>query len=327
MLGGPSIGGPRGQPGRLPPDVVIVGAASRDVDARDPRGWRLGGGVSYGALLAARLGARVGAVVGLDRDAIAAHELTLLSDAGVELARVPLERGPVFENIETVHGRRQVAHADSDPLPPDAMPTGWEAAEAVLLAPVAGELADAWADVPAPASRVALAWQGVLRRLVPGSEVLLELPRARPLFRRADVHGASPEDLAAGDARLDELLPRVGQELALTIGHRGALHLRRTPDGFAVRRLPAVPAREVRDLTGAGDVFLTTWLVGLLRAGPFGAGPLAPGRVLRLAATVASLNVEGVGLPGLPDAAGLRRRLIELRADPVASGSRRQDPS
>ena len=46
------------------PDIVVVGAASRDRVEDDPRGWRLGGAVSYAALAIARLGLRVGALVG-----------------------------------------------------------------------------------------------------------------------------------------------------------------------------------------------------------------------------------------------------------------------
>ena len=48
------------------PEVVVVGAASRDVAADDPRGWRLGGGVTYSALTTARLGLRTAALVGVD---------------------------------------------------------------------------------------------------------------------------------------------------------------------------------------------------------------------------------------------------------------------
>ena len=44
----------------------MVGAAARDVDEADPRGWRLGGGVTYGALACARLGIRTAALVGVD---------------------------------------------------------------------------------------------------------------------------------------------------------------------------------------------------------------------------------------------------------------------
>ena len=35
------------------PTLVVVGAATRDIAADDPRGWKLGGGVTYSALAAA----------------------------------------------------------------------------------------------------------------------------------------------------------------------------------------------------------------------------------------------------------------------------------
>ena len=41
------------------PEIIILGAACRDVAPDDPRGWRLGGGVSYAALATARLGLRI----------------------------------------------------------------------------------------------------------------------------------------------------------------------------------------------------------------------------------------------------------------------------
>ena len=44
------------------PQVVVIGAASRDLVDDDPRGWRLGGGVSYSALALARLGLPVRAL-------------------------------------------------------------------------------------------------------------------------------------------------------------------------------------------------------------------------------------------------------------------------
>ena len=48
------------------PDVVVVGSATRDLSDEDPRGWMLGGGVTFGALALARLGLRTGVVLGLD---------------------------------------------------------------------------------------------------------------------------------------------------------------------------------------------------------------------------------------------------------------------
>jgi sugar/nucleoside kinase (ribokinase family) len=306
------------------PQLVIIGAAARDVDETDPRGWRLGGGVSYSSLLAARLGVRIGSLIGLDREARGAHELDLMRQAGAELEIVPLERGPVFENLEGPRGRRQICRGLSDPLPPDALPARWRSAPAFLLAPVAGELDDAWAGALADEALVALAWQGLLRELAAGETVRPVPAHPRPLFTRADVAGVSREDLRGGGAPFEQLLPRTGQELALTAGERGALHMRRTASGFRIRRVRAVRAGAVRDPVGAGDSFLTAWTIGRLAGGPFGAEPLSSGRALHFAALVATLGIERGGLSGVPDAAAVRQR---LRTEAPASATRHSGES
>lgn len=296
------------------PELIVVGAAARDIDAADPRGWRLGGGVSYGALLAGRMGARVGALIGLDPAARSAHELELLRSAGVEIRVVPLERGPIFDNVETSRGRRQICQGLSDLIGPEHLPGDWRGVPAALLAPVAGELDDRWAvDLPA-SMLVALAWQGLLRGLEAGKPVVHLPAEPRPLLARADLGGVSREDLRAGGARLLDLVPVPGRELALTSGERGALHLQRELDGFRMRRIPAIPARGIGDLVGAGDSFLTAWLLARLPGGPFGPNPQPMGRALHLAALVATLGIERVGLAGVPDAGLLRRRLLEERS-------------
>src|SRR5436190_985351 len=50
-------------------DVLHIGSASRDLTPDDPRGWRLGGGVTYAALTTARLGLRTAAYIGVDEAA------------------------------------------------------------------------------------------------------------------------------------------------------------------------------------------------------------------------------------------------------------------
>ena len=87
------------------PDVVVVGSATRDLSDEDPRGWRLGGGVTFGALALARLGLRTGVILGLDADAATARELDLIRGAGAEINEVPLANGPIFTNVETLSGR------------------------------------------------------------------------------------------------------------------------------------------------------------------------------------------------------------------------------
>lgn len=304
----------------VPPAIVVVGAASRDIDRGDPRGWRLGGGATFGALLCGRLGFRTGVVLGLDAPAARAHELQLLGAAGVELVVVSLAQGPVFEPITGPGGRQQICHSLSDPLDLVSLPERWRQAAGFLLAPVAGELTDDWAALPADDALVGLAWQGLLRDLHPGRLVTPLPPRPSALFSRADVAVVSREDLGSSGAALVELLPRVGQQLTVTASERGALHLVRRERGFGVRRLPAVPARVERDQTGAGDAFLAAWFAALLGGGPFGELPLSAGLALRLATVAGSLAVEGVGLTGVPDAGTLARRCAGLRSEAPLGG-------
>jgi sugar/nucleoside kinase (ribokinase family) len=295
------------------PDLVIVGAAARDIARDDPRGWRLGGSVTYGSLLAARLGARVGALVGVDQEAARAMELDLLERAGVDIELVGLSVGPVFDNVETSHGRVQVGHAPSDPLPVEALPRRWRSCATFLLAPVAGEIPPGWAAALADDALVGLAWQGLLRQITPDRPVTALPPRPDPLIHRADIASVSVEDLRAGGGPLADLLVRPGQELAITADEAGALHVLRTADGFTMRRLPSVPARHLVDRTGAGDAFHTAWLLGRMAHGPFARRSLELSRALHLAAVAGSLAVERVGLDGVPDRVDVARRIADLR--------------
>jgi sugar/nucleoside kinase (ribokinase family) len=125
-------------------EFVHVGSAARDVADDDPRGWRLGGGVTYAALATARLGLRTAALIGVDADAADARELDELRDAGVELRVVPVESSPVFRNIETPRGREQTALRGAAPITPEALPADWIGAAAWSLVPVASRAGPSW---------------------------------------------------------------------------------------------------------------------------------------------------------------------------------------
>jgi len=142
-------------------EIVHVGSACRDIDASDPRGWRLGGGVTYAALTTARLGLRTAAIVGADADAAASAELDTLRDAGVDVLVVPLEEGPVFHNVETAKGRVQTCIQRGVPLAIPLIPVGWLAAAGWSIVPVADEIPDAWAEVIPSGAYVAVAWQSI----------------------------------------------------------------------------------------------------------------------------------------------------------------------
>jgi sugar/nucleoside kinase (ribokinase family) len=295
------------QPGPSP-CVVVVGAAARDVTPDDPRGWRLGGGVTYSALTAARLGVRTAALIGVDHLASTASELDALRAAGCTVVTVPLEHGPVFENVEGPGGRVQTAVEVADPLPVSSFPAEWRSARGWILAPVASELPLTWADVPPPDATVAFGWQGILRRLASGERVLPLAPGPSQLLLRANITGVSRHDLLH-DLSFDALRKLLGtpSELLLTSGDKGGYLLELGSEGSSrIVRYPAIPDRGVVDPTGCGDVMLAALLACRIALGP-GAGHR--GAQLLMAATAASLTTERVGLGGVPTRAEIEQRL------------------
>ena len=290
------------------PDVVVVGAAARDVTASDPRGWRLGGGVTFGALTTARLGIRTGVLLGIDREAEHAAEIDLLRAAGARVVLVPLASAPVFHNEERPEGRVQTLLTASQPVDPGHLPDAWRSAPAWLLAPVAAEVPETWAAVPRPDAYVVFGWQGILRHLFPGERVWPLEPGPSPLLARADLVGVSRHDLPHGLA-LDRVATwlRPRSDLLVTAGDRGGLllHVR---DGRVTggRRFPSIPARVDLDPTGAGDTVLASLLAARIAAGRDAA---VAGRELRVAAVAASLLVERPGLDAVPTLSAIRERL------------------
>jgi sugar/nucleoside kinase (ribokinase family) len=292
-----------------PIDVVHVGSASRDISADDPRGWRLGGGVTYAALATARLGLSTAALIGADAVTAQAPELDLLRTAGVELRIARLDEAPVFENRESPTGRVQICHATGRPIDVPDLAEAWRAAPGWSVVPVAGEIQEAWADVIPAEAYLALGWQGLLRDLRVGRVVARRAPGPSALLRRADLVGVSRNDLDRpfGDADLAPLL-KAGADLLLTDGDRGGRLVRIDGDRAGlVREYRSVSARQV-DPTGAGDTFLAALLASVLRPDLIGRAGDGTDLDLAFAAAAGSLAVEGVGLPAVPDLAAVQRR-------------------
>jgi sugar/nucleoside kinase (ribokinase family) len=289
------------------PDVVIVGAATRDLDDGDPRGWRLGGGVTYGALALARLGLRTGVLLGMDASARDAMELDMLREAGADIVEVPLRKGPVFHNVETLAGRIQTCEGPSEPVPAAALPDAWRDAPCRILAPVAAEIGDDWAAAAPPDVVLVFAWQGALRHLEPGVRVRPLTPGPSPLLRRADLVAVSRHDLPEA-----LLLRSIGAwlgssaEVLLTAGLLGGVLLRFEGGRITrARAYPSVPSELEIDATGAGDTMLAGLVAARLAAG---AEACRSGRDLRLGALAASLLVEGPGMGSVPTLAQLHAR-------------------
>jgi sugar/nucleoside kinase (ribokinase family) len=295
-------------------EVVHVGSACRDVVPEDPRGWRLGGGVTYASLTTARLGLRTAAIVGVDTLAASASELDMLRDAGVDLRLVPLPEGPVFHNRETPAGRVQTSVQTGVPLPIPDVPAAWLAAPGWSIVPVAGEVTDDWAAVIPADAHLGVAWQGFLRDLAPGERVTRRAPRPSAILRRADLVGVSHHDVTVHTplAELSRLL-HPGAYLLVTQGSEGGLliHLGGDEATATLRYLPTATNREI-DPTGAGDTFLAALQASILRPAVAGRHRTRRPPDLRFAAAAGSLVVEGAGLEGVPDrAAVLIRRARE----------------
>jgi sugar/nucleoside kinase (ribokinase family) len=297
----------------MPPsriEVVHVGSAARDIASDDPRGWRLGGGVTYAALTTASLGLRTAAIVGMDEVAAGAHELDRLREAGVEIHRVALSEGPVFHNRETDAGRAQTCVARGVPIQPTPLPPELLGAPAWSLVPVADEVEDRWGEVPRPDAFVAVSWQGMLRRLVAGRPVERVAPRRRPLLRRADLVGLSHLDVDPSSSlgALTAFL-RPGAHLLVTQGgHGGLLVTAAATAPLEVLRYLPLPTEGVVDPTGAGDVALAALLATRIRPDVVGSPNPSLARTLRFAAAAGSLAVEGIGLAGVPDLQAVRIR-------------------
>ena len=293
-------------------EVVHVGSACRDVAPEDPRGWRLGGGVTYAALTTARLGLKTSAVVGVDTLASTARELDDLRDAGVDILRVDLPEGPMYHNIETPQGRVQICVQRGVPVRPVALPASWLASPAWSLVPVAAEVDDEWASAIPASAMVGVAWQGMLRKLVAGERVERLAPAERAILRRADLVGMSHLDVAP-ETSLGELASFLhrGARLLITQGGKGGLLMTTGDDGprELLRYLPTPTEREV-DPTGAGDTFLAALLAVMARPGVAASPGASLARGLRFAAAAGSLAVEGTGLDGVPD----RRSVLIRRA-------------
>jgi len=304
-------------------EVLHVGSASRDLTSDDPRGWRLGGGVTYAALTTARLGLRTAAVIGIDDAGADAAEFDLLRAAGVDLMLARLVESPVFDNQETATGRVQICHAVGRTLDVPALPASWVAASAWSLVPVAGEVDDRWASAIPPAAYVAVGWQGLLRDLAPGRHVARRAPRRTRLLQRADLVGVSHHDVPTGTslAVLAGFL-HTGAHLVVTEGDRGGLLIHVGDDGpyETLQYLPTATDR-ASDPTGAGDTFLAALLATVLRPAIVGRSRSRRSPDLRFAAAAGSLAVEGPGLAGVPDrtAVLVRRARERIRRAVVPS--------
>jgi sugar/nucleoside kinase (ribokinase family) len=271
------------------PRFLSIGHVTRD--AR-PGGDVLGGSVSFGALTAARLGWEVAILTSAGPDFEPEKEMpgiTAFVRRGATTTR--------FVNTYDEDGtRHQVVTSRADPIDLEPLPDEWREPDALLLAPVAGELVG-FSTASLSAGAVGAVAQGWLREIDPGGDVSpREWSEAARDLLGVHVVFLSEQDLPNADAGARELLRHVPM-VALTRGWRGLTLLTRE----GAHEVPSLPRTEV-DPTGAGDVFSAAFLVGYHESGD-------PLEAAAFGACAASCAVEGVGAETLGDRAEIQARL------------------
>ncbi len=283
----------------MPPQLLVIGHAVQDILSPPGRGtapgWRLGGTASYAALLASRLGLRTAVLTAAAPDLPLEEALP-----GTEIVRAPSDRSTLFHNVYTDCGRVQTIPQRASLIDPTSLPADWRGAEIVLLGPVAGEVDDALAGC-FPRALIGVSAQGWLRQIDADGRVRPLPPerwQADALLQPGHVLFVSDEDLpSAGPRRVLEEWSRRVDTLAYTRGERGAEVCHRG----TWRHIDAFPAQVV-DLTGAGDVFATAFLVRYRETDD-------PWEASRFATCAAALIIEAEGLEKSPERAMIEARL------------------
>jgi hypothetical protein len=263
-----------------PVDYLLIGHVCRDLT---PGGPRLGGTVSFGALMAQALGQRTGVVTSASDGLIP----LLAPLEGVPLCRVPAAEATTFENVYTPAGRVQTLRGRAARLTYADIPAAWRRPRIVHLAPVADEV-DPRLAAAFPDAFVGVTPQGWVRAWDEAGRVTYRAwPDPASVLRHTDALALSIEDVE-GDEDAARAFAGMTRVVAVTRGGAGATVY---VDG-AARHIPAPPVRP-GDETGAGDIFATAFFIHLNRTGD----PLA---AARFATTLASDSVRREGVDSIP---------------------------
>jgi sugar/nucleoside kinase (ribokinase family) len=280
-----------------PPPVLIVGPVTLDhfVDGADARRDIPGGAVSYAARAATALGQRLAILT------IGGPDANIDALAGHDACRIQTDTTLTFELSHADAERElRVLARPNRPLRASDLPSGWERARLLILAPLLPDDIDiaSFAALDAPHGRAIVA-QGLQRRVEPSSAVSMLPHPSSTLLRHC-----SPDNWVF--LSYDETSPWSRTDHDAFVRRPGHLVVTRGADGAdiysgagAPLHVDACPARAV-DTTGAGDVFAAVFMLSLHEGQT---------RAARLASAYAAAAVEVAGAAPLPGRAQLLARL------------------
>jgi sugar/nucleoside kinase (ribokinase family) len=261
-----------------PVDYLVIGHVTEDIT---PSGPRLGGTAAFAALTARRFGLRVGILTSVSANT------SLEALEGIPLLKVPSPHSTVFENLQTVNGRRQILHTQAAPITVESLPEVWRRVSIVHLAPVAQELPADCAQYFST-SLLGITPQGWMRMWDEAGQVApCNWDSAGALLPVAGAVVFSREDVAGDEAAI-EAMSHQTRVLVVTEGAAGcALYW----NGDR-RRFRAPGVHEVDDV-GAGDVFAAAFFIRLHTTRD-------PWEAARFATLLAARSVTRPGLQGIP---------------------------
>ena len=252
---------------------------------------RPGGSALYSSLAAAYLGARVSIFSSIGRD-YPRNTLSSISSNLIDLAGVKKFDGLTtrFRISYSADSRRlEVVHPGQRLRPGRIL----RSLQAIHLGPVFNEIGlDALTYARRHSEFLTLDVQGLLRTTGPEGFVRLVRKNVNPFLSKCNLVKATEEEarvMAPAStivAKARGLLRKGAQYAIITRGRSGSLLVKNYGGAF---RIPSVPERRVVDLTGAGDIFIGSWLATFM----FVEDALWAAAV---GAAFASLSVRGTGV-------------------------------
>ncbi|MBW7882344.1 MAG: ribokinase [Caldilineaceae bacterium] len=272
-----------------PTDILLIGNVTRDlIDPDNFTAYRLGGTVTFAAVVAARLGRRPTVITRAASDT----DFSAMPPEA-ELHILPSTTTTTFANIYTPHGRIQYCHTPAPPITAADIQHELRQPSVALMGPIADEITPDVAACFGRGTMVAAVPQGWMRRWDDKGRVRAkQWEHAAEILPYLHVLVLSLEDIDYDWQRLAPAFEYVPM-IVVTEYRDGSTVFQRRPDGTIFEtKIPPRPAVEV-DPTGAGDTFTTSFLIRLQETND-------PLHAARFANITASMSVEHEGATGVP---------------------------
>ncbi|NJR12883.1 hypothetical protein HC776_03270 [bacterium] len=254
---------------------LLIGHMTADIT---PQGRVAGGTVSYALPVARHFGYEPALVTATRRD-----EPLLETLDCQQYVVIPSEQTTTFENIYEGANRTQYLHGVATPIRPNDIPTAFQSARYVHLAPIADEI-DPEIAFMFPDATILVTPQGWMRRWDDTGRVSFKRFDNEAVLRAVDIVVMSRQDIIEAPV-LEQVYAGFVKHLFVTDGANGGVYYHNgTPQPYA-----AFPAQEI-DPTGAGDVFATALLASLSHTGD------DISKALRVAARLAAHSVTRSGI-------------------------------